>query len=124
MPEKKNATARDLRKSVRKPLPSKAIFISLNVASKAAPTIDLSEGGLSLTLDKPLELDRLCAITFDVPVGALTQRALVSGRVKSCVEQSPQAYRIGIQLVQADVTSLELIKLAVNQYLPESSNLD
>jgi hypothetical protein len=108
---------REKRQSIRKALLSKAIFISLNVTAKFASTIDLSVGGLSVTLPAPLAVGQLCAISFDVPIEHAQQRALISGRVTSCVERDAQDYRVGIRFVQADATSKELVKAAVDHYL-------
>jgi hypothetical protein len=105
------------RKSVRKALLGTAIFISLNVRSKCALTIDLSTGGLSLTLPAALEVGQACAISFDVPDKKVNQRALINGTVVSCVEKGAEGYRVGIHFVHADPASKQLIKAAVDNYL-------
>lgn len=117
MSESLGKTKRELRKSARKALLSNAIFFSLNVASKTALTIDLSVGGLSLTLPQALRIGQLCAISFDVPADNSKQRTLISGRVTSCLYKDDKSYRIGIQFTQADSVSIQLIKDAVEQYL-------
>jgi hypothetical protein len=112
-----SSAEREKRQSTRKALLSKAIFISLNVTSKFASTIDLSTGGLSITLPAPLAVGQLCAISFDVPLEDVQRRALISGRVTSCVERGEQDYRVGIRFVQADATSKALVRAAVEKYL-------
>lgn len=107
---------RELRQSKRRELLGNAIFIALDVKSRLAATLDLSTGGLSLTLPQPLTIGQACAITFDVPSDTQKQRALISGRVASCVP-SGETYRIGIRFVQADAVSKQLIQTAVEQYL-------
>lgn len=108
---------RELRQSIRRELLSNAIFIAVDVSSKLARTIDLSTGGLSLTLPQPLKLGQICAITFDVPHDQFKQRALISGRVASCFLRDDNAYRIGIRFIQVDSVSKQLIQAAVDRYL-------
>ncbi|MBI1890646.1 MAG: PilZ domain-containing protein [Burkholderiales bacterium] len=115
-----NSSTKEQRKSARKALLSNAIFISLNVTSKLASTIDLSEEGVSLNLTSPLKIGQVCAITFDVPIGDATQRALISGKVASCIEKGPEEFRVGIHFGQVDQTSKELIHLALDKHLKVS----
>ena len=110
-------STREQRQSVRRVLLSNAIFIALDVSSQVARTIDLSIGGMSLILPQPLPIGQVCAVTFDVPYDQSKQRALVSGRVASCIPDGNNAYRVGVRFVQADAISKQLIKTAVEQYL-------
>lgn len=108
---------REHRRAIRKTLRSNAIFISLKVASKTAMTLDLSTGGVSLTLSEPLQLGRSCAISFDVPSDCKKQRTLIRGHIVSCIRKSAHAYRIGIRFIHADPTSRALIDAAVDHHL-------
>lgn len=110
-----------MRQSARRTLLGSAIFIALDVSSRLARTIDLSVGGMSLILPQPLPIGRVCAVTFDVPYDKEKQRALVSGRVVSCIPDGNNAYRIGVRFVQADPVSKQLIKTAVEKYLAAGS---
>lgn len=113
----RNSATREKRQAVRKALLGKALFISLKVSTKLTSTIDLSTGGLSLSLPAPLEIGQACAVSFDVPMARLNQRALVTGRVASCIELGANDYRVGIRFVQADPVSRELVNAAVANYL-------
>ena len=113
-------TTREMRQSTRRALLSQAIFIALDVSSRFARTIDLSTGGLSVTLPQALRIGQSCAITFDVPHDDFSQRALITGRVTSCVASEDGSHRIGIRFVQADPVSKQLIKEAVDKYLETS----
>jgi hypothetical protein len=73
--------------------------------------------GVSLNLPSALNVGQSCAITFDVPADGRLQRALISGKVASCVENGDHGYRVGIHFVQVDQTSKELIRLALDKYL-------
>lgn len=111
----------DMRKSVRKVMLSKAIFVTHNVRSSSAITLDISTGGLSVTLPGPLEVGQACAISFDVPTEGMKERSLINGTVSSCVPRGDQAFRIGIHYVQSDEISKQLIAAAVDTYLDEDA---
>jgi c-di-GMP-binding flagellar brake protein YcgR len=112
---------RDLRKSVRKVLLSDAIFVSKDIRVKSAVTIDISAGGLSLTLPEALEIGLACAISFDVPSMEHKQRTLIRGTVTSCVAKGEEGYRIGVHYVEPDPVSKQLIQDAVDSYLEQSN---
>lgn len=109
------------RKSVRKVMLSKAIFVSHDVRSSSAVTLDISTGGLSVTLPSPLEIGQACAISFDVPTETMRERSLINGTVSSCVPRGDHGYRIGIHYVQSDDISKQLIAAAVDTYLDEDA---
>lgn len=117
-----NKNSRELRQSIRRELLSQAIFIAVDVTSRLARTIDLSTGGLSLTLPQPLNNGQTCAITFDVPYDQHRQRALISGRVTSCIAREDGSYRVGIRFVQADAVSKKLIQEAVDKHLAKDDS--
>src|SRR5271156_5619593 len=75
----------EMRKSVRKVLLSHAIFVSQKLRVKSAVTIDISTGGMSLTIPEALEVGKRCAISFDVPGLQSKQRTLIRGTVASCI---------------------------------------
>ncbi len=108
------------RRAIRKILHSDALFISQQVTVKSAFTLDLSRGGLSLTLPHPLPDGQRCAISFDVPTGRNRQRTLVRGSIVSCIRNSINAYRIGVQFAYADPTSRQLIDAALEHHLHAS----
>jgi hypothetical protein len=111
--------AQDLRKSVRKILLSHAIFVSQKLRLKSAVTIDISTGGLSLTVPEPLEIGQACAISFDVPGQESKERTLIQGTIASCVAKD-DGYRIGVHYVQSDPVSKQLIQDAVDRHLQQS----
>ncbi len=113
------SAAADMRKSIRKVLISHAIFVTQGVRLKSAVTIDISTGGLSLTVPKPPAIGQACAISFDVPGKQSTQRTLISGTVASCVEND-DGYRIGVHYVESDPISRQLIEAAVEHYLKQA----
>ena len=113
------STAADLRQSVRKALISHAIFVSQNVRLKSVVTIDISTGGLSLTVPDPLRIGQACAISFDVPGEQNHERTLISGTIASCVAKD-EGYRIGVHYVESDPISKQLIQAAVDSYLDEA----
>lgn len=118
MPENaRSAAFKENRKSIRKILDSHAICIAIDTFEKAAPTIDLSTGGLSLTLPSPIDVGKRCAISFEVPGTEAKSTALMNGSVMSCVPIGSQAYRIGIQFRHADAVSQQLVIDAVNRHL-------
>lgn len=109
---------KDLRKSVRKVLLSHAIFVAQNLRIKSAVTIDISTGGISLTIPQALEIGQSCAISFDVPGQEDSkQRTLISGTVASCIDKGAEGFRIGVHYSESDPVSKELIKTAVDHYL-------
>lgn len=109
---------KELRKSVRKVLLSHAIFVAQNLRIKSAVTIDISTGGISLTIPEALEIGQACAISFDVPGQEESkQRTLISGTIASCVAKGEEGYRIGVHYAESDPVSKELIKEAVDHYL-------
>ena len=116
-----SGSPRDLRKSVRKVLLSDAIFVSKDVRLKSAVTIDISTGGLSLTLPQALEIGLACAISFDVPSMQNKQRTLIRGTVASCIAKGDEGYRIGVHYVEPDPVSKQLIQMAVDSYLEQSN---
>jgi len=111
-------TAKDLRTSVRKILLSHAIFVSQNLRLKSAITIDISTGGISLTVPNPISIGQACAISFDVPGKQSKQRTLISGTVASCIAKG-DGYRIGVHYGESDPESKKLIKAAVERYLEQ-----
>lgn len=119
MPNKADSgTHKELRKSVRKVLLSHAIFVSQNLRVKSAVTIDISTGGLSLTIPQALEIGQACAISFDVPGQKQSkQRTLISGTVASCVDKGVDGFRIGVHYAESDPVSKQLIQAAVERYL-------
>lgn len=110
--------ANDMRKSVRKILLSHAIFVSQKLRVKSAVTIDISTGGLSLTIPEPLDVGQACAISFDVPGQQSKQRTLIRGTVASCVAKD-DGYRIGVHYVQSDPVSKQLIQAAIERHLEQ-----
>ncbi|HXA48518.1 MAG TPA: PilZ domain-containing protein [Burkholderiaceae bacterium] len=116
-----SGSSKDLRKSVRKVLLSDAIFVSKNIRLKSAVTIDISTGGLSLTLPEALEVGLACAISFDVPSMENKQRTLIRGTVASCVDKGADGFRIGVHYVEPDPVSKQLIQVAVDSYLDQSN---
>jgi c-di-GMP-binding flagellar brake protein YcgR len=97
---------------------SHAIFVSQNLRIKSAITIDISTGGISLTIPESLEVGQACAISFDVPDQEDSkQRTLISGTVASCVAKGKDGYRIGVHYSETDPVSKKLIKAAVDHYL-------
>ena len=112
--------AQDMRKSVRKVLLSHAIFVSQKLRVKSAVTIDISTGGISLTIPEALEVGKACAISFDVPGQQKSrQRTLIRGTIASCIARDG-AYRIGVHYVQSDPVSKELIAAAVESHLEQA----
>ena len=122
MPDKTGAAAKkELRKSVRKVLLSQAIFVAQNLRVKSAVTIDISTGGISLTVPQALEIGQACAISFDVPDQEDSrQRTLISGTIASCVAKGAEGFRIGVHYSETDPVSKELIKAAVDHYLQQT----
>ncbi len=111
--------AKEMRKSVRKVLLSHAIFVSQKLRVKSAVTIDISTGGLSLTIPEALEVGKACAISFDVPGQQKSrQRTLIRGTIASCVARDG-GYRIGVHYVQSDPVSKQLIQAAVDSHLEQ-----
>ena len=111
--------ASEKRRFVRKKLLTQAIFVSRHIRMKSAVTIDISTGGMSLTLPEPLKLGQACAISFDVPAEDSNLRTLVKGTIASCVAVGENGYRVGVQYVMSDAVSRRLIDAAVGQYLKE-----
>ena len=114
---------KDLRKSVRKVLLSQAIFVSENLRLKSAVTIDISSGGLSLTIPEALKIGQSCAISFDVPGKQSKQRTLIRGTVASCIAkgaEGAEGYRIGVHYIETDPVSKQLIEAAVDRYLEQT----
>jgi len=111
-------TTKDLRKSVRKILLSPAIFVSQNVRLKSAITIDISTGGISLSVPDALPVGQSCAISFDVPGDQSKQRTLISGTIASCIAKGDE-YRVGVHYVESDPISKELIQAAIERYLEQ-----
>ena len=111
---------KDLRKSVRKVLLSQAIFVSENLRLKSAVTIDISSGGLSLTIPEALKIGQSCAISFDVPGKQSKQRTLIRGTVASCIAKGAEGYRIGVHYIETDPVSKQLIEAAVDRYLEQT----
>jgi hypothetical protein len=118
MSDKPATDVADLRKSVRKVLLSQAIFVAQNMRLKSAITIDISTGGLSLTVPSPLQIGQACAISFDVPGKQRKQRTLISGTVASCVAKE-DGYRIGVYYGESDPVSKQLIQAAIDRYLEQ-----
>ena len=110
----------DLRKSTRKVLFSHAIFVSENLRLKSAITIDISTGGLSLTVPQELKIGQACAISFDVPGQQSMQRTLIRGTVASCVAKAAGGYRVGVHYAEPDPISKQLIQAAVDKYLEDA----
>jgi hypothetical protein len=101
---------------------SPAIFVSENVRLKSALTIDISTGGISLTVPYLMQVGQVCAVSFDVPGKLSQQRTLISGTVVSCVAKEEggeggEGYRVGIHYVESDRLSKQLIQAAVEHYL-------
>lgn len=113
-------TAMDKRRFDRKELLTQAIFVSQHVRLKSAVTIDISTGGLSLTVPEPMKIGQVCAVSFDVPAQDSKQRTLVRGTIASCVGNQVDGYRIGIQHMESDPVSRQLIEAAVDHYLKKA----
>ena len=111
--------SKDMRKSVRKVLLSHAIFVSQKLRVKSAVTIDISTGGLSLTIPEALEIGKACAISFDVPGQQSKQRTLIRGTVASCIAKD-DGFRIGVHYVESDPVSKQLIQAAIDQHLEQT----
>ena len=112
--------AKEMRKSVRKVLLSHAIFVSQRLRVKSAVTIDISSGGMSLTIPEALEVGKRCAISFDVPGRQdMRQRTLIRGTVASCVARDG-GYRIGVHYEQSDPVSKQLIQAAIDSHLEQA----
>jgi len=107
----------DKRRYDRKELLTQAIFVSQHLRLKSAVTIDISTGGLSLIVPEPIKIGQACAISFDVPAQHSKQRTLVRGTVASCVANDSDGYRVGIQHMESDPVSRQLIEAAVDHYL-------
>lgn len=105
------------RQTIRKKLNSDTIFISLKMTSRAGHTLDLSTGGVSLTLPDALPIGASCALSFGVPAGPKRQRTVIRGTVVSCIRRGAEGYRVGIRFIHADATSRELIETAVDHHL-------
>jgi hypothetical protein len=96
--------------------------VSQNLRLKSAITIDISTGGLSLTVPQAMEIGQACAISFDVPGKQSKQRTLIRGTVASCVAKGADGYRIGVHYVEPDPVSKQLIQAAVESYLVQTAH--
>jgi hypothetical protein len=105
------------RQAIRKRLDSDTIFISLKMTSRAGHTLDVSTGGVSLTLPDPLPVGANCALSFGVPAGRKRARTLIRGTIVSCIAHGSDGFRVGIRFLHADATSRELIQAAVDCHL-------
>jgi c-di-GMP-binding flagellar brake protein YcgR len=109
--------AAEKRRFVRRKLLTQAIFVSRHIRLKSAVTIDISTGGMSLTLPEPIDIGQACVISFDVPAEINKLRSLVKGTIASCVAVEAVGYRVGVQYVESDPVSRQLIEAAVEHYL-------
>ena len=104
----------DQRKASRKILPGGAVFTSESVCANAALTIDVSTGGLSLFLPKPVDAEQKCTISFDLPFTTGPQRIFIGGQIVSCAQSGPQSYRASVRFQDANAATADLLKTAID----------
>lgn len=62
-----------------------------------ADTIDLSQGGLSITSKQPLNLEQTCNVELASGVPGIAKPPVVQGAVVYCARMREDEYRIGLR---------------------------
>lgn len=84
-----------------------ALQASTDDATQALQPLTLSEGGVSLYVQQPLDVDSLCALRIRLlPAGYALQSY---ARVSYCLDPSAEGYRIGLQFIELEETGRDLV---------------
>ena len=79
-----------------------------------ADTIDLSQGGLSITSKQPLNLEQTCNVELAADVPGIAKPPVLQAAVVYCARLSEGEYRIGLRFTFVSVEAEALIVAALS----------
>jgi c-di-GMP-binding flagellar brake protein YcgR len=74
-----------------------------------ADTVDLSQGGLSITSKQPLNLEQKCNVEFATDVPGIAKPPVLQAEVVYCARLREDEYRIGLRFTFVSVEAEALI---------------
>jgi len=103
----------DRRCAPRKKLVRRVILSLTGGETLRGMTADISQGGLSVLVDKAIPLDQDCAVRFDLYFNGRSMAIIGAGKVRNCSLSGLDGFRIGMLFAIANLQAQEF----VNDYL-------
>jgi hypothetical protein len=101
-PHERRATSRKaIRVRARITLEGEVLFL--------ADTVDLSQGGLSITSKQPLNLEQKCNVELGTDVPGIAKPPVLQAAVVYCARLREDEYRIGLRFTFVSVEAEALI---------------
>ncbi|MES2935740.1 MAG: PilZ domain-containing protein [Pseudomonadota bacterium] len=89
--------------------------VTLKDTSKLdAETIDVSLGGVSLSVHRKVAPGQYCAVTFDVEIDSVWRTVSAVGQVIYCIDSTPEGFHLGVQFLDLDAASTQVIREVLN----------
>lgn len=99
---------RERRSSSRKPLKRRVNIGACGTVINGL-TLDISDGGLSVVVDRRLNTGSSCELYFNIAVDGVTRQVSGSGTISHCVCAGLDGFRIGLEFIPADETSRQTV---------------
>ncbi len=93
----------------RRPIRVNALVSVTGMLLMTVRTIDISEGGLCLSMPRPLTVGQKCNVTFELIKNGKKGRVTAQGKIIYCILNSQDGFKTGLQFTEVDPTSAGLI---------------
>lgn len=103
----------DRRRTPRKKLVRRVTLALPSGETLKGMTVDISQGGLSVLVDKAIPLDQSCVVRFDMYFNGRSMSVTGAGKVRNCSLSGLDGFRIGMIFAIANSAAQEFI----NDYL-------
>ena len=93
----------------RKPVRVNALVSVSGIPSMTVRTIDISEGGICLSMPRPLTVGQKCNLAFELVKNGKKGRVMALAKVIYCILNSQDGFKTGLQFIEIDPTSAGVI---------------
>lgn len=99
----------EARNFPRKILRGPAEVVLLGMQRLRARTIEISHGGLALSVPEQLPIGQICTIAFDAPLNGKIVRVTGTAKVIYAILTGTEGFRTGVQFVQLDAENNKIL---------------
>ncbi|MEC4722348.1 PilZ domain-containing protein [Noviherbaspirillum sp. CPCC 100848] len=103
------------RKSVRRPLMVPARILLPQLPITPVRTVEISLGGIGILSDAPIASNSACAIAFELRTLEESRRVNIWGTVTHTTKIQEKMYRSGIELLDTDSASRQLLQMFIDE---------
>lgn len=104
------AEQKEARAAARKVLRCPARVLLSDTVVVKGRTMDVSMAGVSVMLDEPIPVSRLCTLIFDAPINGKIVKINVAAKAVYCTCVGTSGFRVGMQFSQQDQDMAKLIR--------------